>query len=64
MRDGSGRKGRPPRTAAPNNRTDNVAAPTSEISILNVVAPRKQVFVSRLSSDTTCESVAAICFNH
>jgi len=59
LRDGSGSKGRPPRTAEPNNRTDNVAVPASKISILNVVAPRKQVFVLRLSSDTTCESVAA-----
>jgi len=49
VRAGSGRKGRPPRTAAPNNRTDNLAAPTPEPPILNVVAPRKQVFVSRLS---------------
>ena len=53
MRAGSGRKARPPINSV-RKESGNI-----EVPHLNVVAPRKQIFVSRLSSDTTCESVAA-----
>ena len=56
----SGRRRRSSRTLAPSATVINIIPPTPPIPpTLSVVAPRRQVFVSRLSSDTTCETVAS-----
>ena len=56
----SDRKRRSSRTTAPAATVVTVVPPSpSTQSTLSVVAPRRAVFVSRLSADTTCEAIAS-----